>query len=329
MINYPLKFHPILKEKIWGGNKLKNLLNKKCSLNNVGESWEISGIENNISIVSNGCYSGQSLVDLIKQYKGSFLGDKIYTSFGDRFPLLIKFIDAKYDLSIQLHPTDKLAKKRHSSFGKSELWHVVQADTDSKLIIGFNSLITENKYIEALTKNNITSILNYVNVKPKDSFFINSGTIHAIGSGVLLAEIQQASDITYRVFDWNRKGLNGEERELHTDLALEAIDYYSEDYQKISFDILNTPSPIVENKYFVTNYILINRNLVRQISKDSFKIYMCIQGNGIVKINDFIESVSIGDTILIPAKNKEVIFEAMHMELLEIYIDDDKFLLQN
>jgi mannose-6-phosphate isomerase len=209
MINYPIKFHPILKDKIWGGDKLKSLLNKKSDAKSLGESWEISGVEDNISIVSNGVYINQSLVDLIKNYKGAFLGQKIYDKFGERFPLLIKFIDAKYDLSVQLHPNDELAQERHNSFGKSEMWHIVQADKNSKLIIGFNTIVDKRIYCEAIEKENIVSLLNFVKVGKRDSFFINSGTVHAIGGGVLLAEIQQTSDITYRVFDWKRKGFNG------------------------------------------------------------------------------------------------------------------------
>lgn len=324
MINYPLKFHPILKEKIWGGDKLKTLLNKKSDLNNLGESWEISGVKDSISIVSNGEYSNQPLTALIKKYKGLFLGQKIYDEFGERFPLLIKFIDAKYDLSVQLHPDDELANDRHNSFGKAEMWHVIQADDNSKLIVGFNTLVDENTYVQTLKNGNITSLLNFIDVNKQDSFFINTGTIHAIGSGVLIAEIQQTSDITYRVFDWNRKDFNGEERELHSDLALKAINYNSKDYQKLSYDRLHTPSNIINNEYFTTNYISIRKKLARKINQDSFTIYMCVQGNGVINVNNSVESISLGETILIPAMCNEVIIEGDELVLLEIYIDNKK-----
>ena len=324
MMDYPLKFHPILKDKIWGGNKLKELLNKETESDCVGESWEISSVENNVSVVSNGAYVNNTLTALINTFKEDLLGLKVYESFGDRFPLLVKFIDAKSDLSVQLHPNDKLAKERHNSFGKAEMWHVVQADKEAKLIIGFNQLVNEEKYVKELNNGTILGLLNFEHVKKRDSFFINTGTIHAIGAGVLIAEIQQASDITYRVFDWNRKDINGEERELHTDLALKAINYETKDHDKLKFDKLNSPSNIVFTEYFTTNYIHVDDKIIRGFNEiDSFKIYMCVQGEGSVTINLNKEQILLGETVLIPARCKEVVLEGKNMELLEVYIDDE------
>lgn len=227
-------------------------------------------------------------------------------------------------MSVQLHPNDELAKERHNSFGKSEMWHIVQADKNSKLIVGFNTVVDKRIYSEAIEKGDIVSLLNFVKVDKRDSFFINSGTVHAIGAGILLAEIQQTSDITYRVFDWKRKGFNGKERELHTGLAYKAINYNSKDHQKLSYDNLNTPSNIITNKFFTTNYISIKTNLTRVINQDSFKIYMCVQGSGVVIIDDFIASISCGETVLIPAKCKELMLKGEEFELLEIYLDCSK-----
>jgi len=326
MIDYPLKFQPILKDKIWGGSKLKTLLNKETTSDCLGESWEISSVEHNVSIVSNGTFRDKSLTDLIKIFKEELLGTQVYETFGDRFPLLVKFIDAKLDLSVQLHPNDQLAKKRHNSFGKAEMWHIVQADEASKLIIGFNQVVDKEIYQKALRKGELTSLLNFKKTKKGDSFFINTGTIHAIGAGVLIAEIQQTSDITYRVFDWNRKNINGEERVLHTDLASKAINYGTTDHEKLKYDELNSPSNIVSTEYFTTNYIHVDDKLIRRFNEiDSFKIYMCVQGEGFVTVNLNKEHISLGETVLIPALCKEIILEGNGMVLLEVYIED-KFL---
>lgn len=322
MINYPLKFHSIIKDKIWGGSKLKTLLNKETESSCAGESWEISSVENNVSLVSNGIFKDKSLTDLIEMFKEELLGVPVYKKFGARFPLLVKFIDAKLDLSVQLHPNDQLAKKRHDSFGKAEMWHVVQADEASKLIIGFNQVVDRETYQETLKKGEITSLLNFKKTKKGDSFFINTGTIHAIGAGVLIAEIQQTSDITYRVFDWNRKNINGEERELHTDLALKAINYNTRDYKKLKYDQLNSPSNIISTEYFTSNYIHVYDKILRRFNEiDSFIIYICVQGEGAISTSFNKEHISLGETVLIPASCKEISLEGNGMVLLEVYIE--------
>ncbi|HLV41493.1 MAG TPA: type I phosphomannose isomerase catalytic subunit, partial [Brumimicrobium sp.] len=222
---YPIKFHPILKEKLWGGNKLKTLLNKESHLPNIGESWEISDVEGDTSLVANGSLENQSLKHLLSTYKADLIGEKNYKQFGNSFPLLIKFIDAKEDLSIQLHPNDELAAKRHNSFGKTEMWYVMQTDPDSNLIVGFNQEMTSETYLKHLNEKTLTSILNFDRVKKGDAYFIDVGRIHAIGAGVLLAEIQQTSDITYRVYDWDRVDDKGQSRELHNNLAIDAFNF--------------------------------------------------------------------------------------------------------
>ena len=322
MINYPIKFIPILQDKIWGGNKLREILNKKTSRDSVGESWEISGVEGAISVVANGDDKGLRLTELIAKYKGDLVGNKIYDKFGDEFPLLIKFIDAKTDLSVQLHPNNKLARQRHNSFGKNEMWYVMQADPGSKLNIGFNKELDKLEYLEYLEKSKITELLNFEEVEKGDSIFINTGKVHSIGGGILLAEIQQTSDITYRIYDWNRKDNEGQSRELHTALALDAIDFEKKDDYRLHYEQReNTSSEIASCKYFTTNFLPVKGELTKDYSSlDSFVIYMCVEGSANIQIGNNSESIRKGETVLIPAKTKKLSITTDSAELLEIYI---------
>lgn len=322
-LDYPLKFKPILKEKIWGGRKLNYLLNKKSDSENLGESWEISGVQNDISIVENGDLKGFSLIDLISKYKGEFLGESIYKRFGEEFPLLIKYIDAKTELSVQLHPNDELAKKRHNSFGKTEMWHIMQADENAEINIGFKKSISKEEYLMHLDTGKITDLLNFEKVQKGDSFFINTGKVHAIGAGVLLAEIQQTSDITYRIYDWDRIDANGKSRELHTEEALDAIDFEKKEDFKLNYSRnTNESSNIARCEYFTTNYLPVSGTINKDYSKtDSFVIFMCVHGKAEIKTNDNTESIEQGQTILIPAINKNVQISSKGVELLEVYIE--------
>jgi len=219
---YPIKFNPILKEKIWGGHKLGSMLSKDTDKQNIGESWEISDVNGNVSQVNNGIYKGTNLKELLKRYESQFLGANNFEHFGYNFPLLIKFLDAKTDLSVQVHPDDEMAKKYHNSFGKTEMWYIMDSDEDANIVIGLKDETTNPEILNHITSENVEDIFNREKVIKGDSFFIPAGKIHAIGSGVLAAEIQQTSDITYRVYDWDRIDDNGEKRELHTQLAEKA-----------------------------------------------------------------------------------------------------------
>ncbi|WP_298247072.1 type I phosphomannose isomerase catalytic subunit [uncultured Christiangramia sp.] len=322
MVDYPIKFRPILQEKIWGGNKLRDILNKTTDKENVGESWEISGVKDFISEVSNGSEKGQKLTDLIKKYKADLMGEEIYKRFGDDFPLLIKFIDAKTDLSVQLHPNDALAKQRHDSFGKTEMWYVMQADKGSKLNIGFNKTTNKEEYVNHLENKKILDILNFEEVDKGDSVFINTGKVHAIGGGILLAEIQQTSDITYRIYDWDRVDKEGKSRELHTELALDAIDFEKKDDYKLEYDhIDNQSSEIASCEYFTTNYLPVKGKVKKNLSNlDSFVIYMCVSGKAQITIGSNSEEINAGESVLIPANTNEVEISAENTELLEVYI---------
>lgn len=322
---YPLKFQPILKDKIWGGNKLKTVLNKDFSpLPNAGESWEISGVEGDISVVSNGNLAGNDLEELIEVYMGDLVGDKVYDQFGMEFPLLIKFIDANDVLSIQVHPDDELSKERHNAFGKTEMWYVIEADKGSELIVGFNQEVDKAKYVAKLEEGKLEEILNNEPVKKGSCFFIPAGRVHAIGKGILLAEIQQTSDVTYRMYDWNRTDDQGNPRELHTELAVDAIDYSFEKKYRTDYETeINQTKELVRCPYFTTNTLEFDKQIEKDYSQlDSFVIYMCLDGDFTIESEDGITTeVAKGETVLIPAALENVIlFPKGKTEILEVYI---------
>ena len=319
---YPIKFYPILKERIWGGEKLKSLLNKQSNLKTIGESWELSDLEGDISVVANGALKGKTLRELLVEYKSAMVGDKIYSQFGNKFPLLIKFIDAKKDLSIQLHPNDKLAKERHDSFGKTEMWYVMDAERDAKLIVDFKSGVTLASYLKNLKEKTLPNILNFEKVKKGDAYFIETGRVHAIGAGVLLAEIQQTSDITYRIYDWDRVDASGNFRELHTELAMEAIDFNMDKNFKATYSkIENETNPIINCPYFTTSYLAVTKTISKANNIDSFLIYICVSGRVTISGNNVETYLKTGETVLVPASVKDIIIQPEeHAELLEVYI---------
>lgn len=324
---YPLKFTPIYKDKIWGGNKIKSVLNKDFgSLPNCGESWELSGVEGNVSVVSNGYLGGNSLEELIEVYMGDLVGDNIYETYGTEFPLLIKFIDANDDLSIQVHPDDEMAAERHNSYGKTEMWYVMQADKGAKLQSGFNQPVDQEKYLEKLEKVELTDILNFEEVTAGDVFFIPAGRVHAIGKGILLAEIQQTSDITYRIYDYDRRDDKGNTRELHTDLALDAIDYTLFPEYKSNYEVkANESVELASCQYFTTNVLELTEVVDKDYNKlDSFVIYICMEGELVVETEAGTELVQMGETILIPASIENVHLKPVtaSAKLLEVYIGE-------
>lgn len=322
MLNYPIKFNPILKEKIWGGTKLVTRLIKKSTSKNVGESWELSDVEDNVSIVSNGILKGKTLRELLETHKAELIGENNYEHFGNNFPLLIKFIDAKEDLSVQVHPNDELAKKMHNSFGKTEMWYIMQADKDSKLVVGFNKEIVPDQYLNYVAEKKIPSILNYEKVKAGDVFFIEPGTVHTIGAGILLAEIQQTSDITYRIYDWDRVDNNGNPRALHTDLAVEAINFSDKIQAKRNYStFINSLNTIVKCEYFTTNFIhVVGEKELDYSQTDSFVVFMCVQGKATISMGAHSEIINYGETVLIPATAEKVIIATKNCKLLEVTV---------
>lgn len=321
---YPLRFIPIYKERIWGGNKLKQVLKKNIQSDLIGESWEISDVDGDVSIVQNGAFKGQTLRDVLKKHQGALVGQKNYQKFGDAFPLLIKFIDAREDLSIQVHPDDALAQKRHQTFGKTEMWYVMQAEKNAKLIVGFEKSVNKDLYQKSLDNNTLTDILHFEPVDAGDTFFIKTGTIHAIGAGILLAEIQQTSDITYRVYDFNRKDNNGKTRELHTELALDAINYSGDKNFKLNYTkILNQPNQMVACPYFETRLIPVSGEVHLDLTAhDSFKIYLVVFGEVHFTGGFEEQHLKTGEVILIPAIQKSITLKGKKADVLEVYVPD-------
>lgn len=317
---YPLKFRPILKKKVWGGMKLDKLLQKNTQ-GNVGESWEISGVEGNISEIANGRFKGKNLNWLLERYKEQLVGQKVYQDFGNKFPLLFKFIDAREALSVQVHPDDRLAKKRHNSFGKTEMWYILDADPGARLIIGFNQKVDVQKYLRYLSDHKITELLHSETIQQGDAFILKPGTIHAIGAGVMLAEIQQTSDITYRIYDWDRPDTDGNLRELHTDLALEAIDFNSPT-AKLNYTIAkNWPSLIGTTDFFTVNRLSLSKSYIRNLAEiPSFVVYMCAEGSATLETDGFSGTINKGETVLIPAEISKLKFIAQAASFLEVFI---------
>lgn len=322
MMNQFLQFTPILKDKIWGGTKLKTILQKQTDRNDIGESWEISDVQGEISVVSRGKLRGKTLQELLKEKKETIVGKRVYDVFGNQFPLLIKFIDAKEALSIQLHPNDFLAKQRHNSFGKTEMWYVMQADEGANLIVGFNKNITPKEYKHHLENKTLIDILNVDEVKKGDVYFIPTGRVHAIGAGVLLAEIQQTSDVTYRIYDWDRQDSNGNFRDLHTDEAIDAIDYKAKENYKTDYTTKeNSSTTIVKSTYFHTSILPLDGKVEKDISSlDSFVIYMCVTGNATFLSEHDILTISMGETVLVPASLHKFTISGSNTELLEVSI---------
>lgn len=319
---YPIKFNPILKQKIWGGNKLKTVLNKETDKGNVGESWEISDVNGNVSVVKNGVYKGDSLKELIKIHKSDFLGTHNFENFKYNFPLLIKFLDAKTDLSVQVHPDNDMAKKHHDSFGKTEMWYIMDSDKRADIVLGLKDEFTNLEVLNHINSENVDAVFNREQVTNGDSFFIPAGKIHAIGAGVLAAEIQQTSDITYRVYDWNRKDDKGQKRELHTKLAQQATKQF-ESNGKSEYTIeKDSSSNLASCEYFTTNILDFSKPQEKSYKDlDSFIIFMCVEGKVEVTASNHTENLITGETIILPANTDEVLFNTSHAKLLEVYID--------
>jgi mannose-6-phosphate isomerase len=320
---YPIKFKPILKEKIWGGNRLNKSLGKGDAENtNLGESWEISCLQDDLSVVQNGFLEGNNIREIIEIYMGDLVGEGVYEKFGDEFPLLVKFIDATEDLSIQVHPNNELAMDRHNAYGKTEMWYVIEADENSKLVSGFKKKISPEDFVASIELGNVEEYLNYEPVNKGDVFFIPAGRVHAIGSGILLAEIQQTSDVTYRIYDYNRKDKNGETRDLHIDFALDTIDFNVEKTYRTNYKAIpNMESRLIHCEHFNTNILDFDLEISKDYNFiDSFVIYICLEGNFEIKYyNQSIEIIK-GETILIPAELKILVLKPLQKSvLLEVY----------
>lgn len=321
---YPFTFKPILKSVIWGGADICPFKGITPVQEGIGESWEISHVDGNVSVVDNGTLAGKSLDELIRTYGDKLMGKKVVDRFGNTFPLLIKFIDANDNLSIQVHPDDELARKRHNSFGKTEMWYVVKAAPEAALYSGFSRQIDAVEYVKRVEENTIMDVMQRYEVSEGDVFFLPAGRVHAIGAGCFVAEIQQTSNITYRIYDYDRRDANGNGRELHTELAKDAIDYtLYPDYRTHYSRKENEEVELVSCPYFTTNLLEYNRPFMRDCSEiDSFLIYICMAGSAVIKDNNGMEiHVHQGQTVLIPAEAASVeIIPSPSAKFMETYI---------
>lgn len=326
---YPIRFTPLLKERIWGGKTLlanaKQGKAKKIDASlPYGESWELSAVKGDESVVANGFLKRNNIEEIIEVYMGNLIGDKVYDKYGLTFPLLIKSLDCHDVLSVQVHPDDELAAERHDSYGKTEMWYVVDAEPEAFIYIGFNRKdITREEYIAAINEGRLPELLNRVEVKAGDTFFIPAGTIHALGKGVVVLEIQQTSDITYRVYDWERVDEDGRPRELHTALAVDAIDFASDKERCIMHYNAkkNAPTEMVRCDYFTTNIIELEGSAERELeSLDSFVLYICAEGEADVCMGDNKEHLEAFDLVMIPAEADSVKLSG-NAKLLEVYIE--------
>ena len=321
---YPLKFKPIFRDKIWGGHKIKTALGIDFGdLPNCGEVWVVSGYEGFVSEVENGVFAGNELNEMVEVFMGDLVGDEVYHEFGDEFPLLIKFIDAADWLSIQVHPDDQLAGKLKIGSGKTEMWYIVDAEPGAELISGFNRELDKESYIEYLEKGEIKSIMNYEKVEKDNVFFIPAGRVHALGPGILLTEIQQTSDNTFRIYDFDRIDAAGMSRELHTEQALHAMDFtFHKDVKTPYKEEVNKTTPVIDDKNFTTNLLSFNEPLRKDYEElDSFVIYICLEGKTKLEWDEGKLEMVPGDAVVKPAILRNIgLFPDVASKLLEVYI---------
>lgn len=316
-------FKPILKTVIWGGDKIAPYKNIATDLQSIGESWEISGVKGSESVVDAGPDKGLTLSQLIKKYGPALLGERNFRKYGDDFPLLIKFIDARTDLSVQVHPDDELAARRGARFGKSEMWYVLEAEDGAVLANGFNREIDPAEYEQLVETGKIMEVLNFNPIQPGDTFYIPAGRVHAIGKGAFVAEIQETSDITYRLYDYKRRDAEGKERQLHTKEAFEAINFNDTDGKAIDYTVRNDiPVNLVTSPFFTTNLWKIDREVIRDYSEwDTFVVLICTKGSALIKSDSDEILLEAGHSVLIPASCKKITIAPQDLfEALETYI---------
>ncbi|MBQ8422964.1 MAG: mannose-6-phosphate isomerase [Coprobacter sp.] len=317
------KFNPILKQTIWGGDSIAPFKHLHTDLTHVGESWELSGVKGDESVIANGDDRGKTITQLLQEMKESLIGKANYARFGDTFPLLIKFIDARDDLSIQVHPNDEQAMAKHGKRGKTEMWYIVDTTPDAHLRSGFSQAVTPEQYAAKVADSTITEVLQDYNVKPGDVFFLPAGRIHSIGAGTFLAEIQETSDITYRIFDFDRRDANGNTRELHTELAKEVIDYtVLPDYRTHYEGKCNQSVNLATCEHFTTNLYKLDRDInIDYSDKDSFIVLIGLEGKCEISTDSESIALQAGETLLLPATTAGIsITPAPACKLLETYI---------
>lgn len=325
---YPLLFKPNLHSVVWGGNRLELLKQLSPSTLPIGESWEVSAVPSSVSIIGNGEWEGMELTDIIAKYPIEILGESVARQYNNQLPLLVKFIDAQRDLSIQVHPNDEMAKRVHGKLGKSEMWYVIDAQPGAYLYAGFKHQLSKEEYCQKVADGTICDALAKHEVHKGDVFYLPSGRIHAICGGILLAEVQQSSDVTYRIYDYNRPGMDGKPRELHTELAAEALDFsVLDDYRTSYFDDSSRANHCIDSSFFNVRVVEAESQFHRNLIKyDSFIITMCLKGDCWLKVRNSKEMVLIkeGYSCLIPASiaDYDIIPINGHTRLLDAFIDN-------
>ena len=323
---YPLKFKPRIKERIWGGSAILRKRGKAAARlakdKLYGESWDLSSVKGDISVVSNGMLKGNNLSELIEVYMGELVGEENFERYGLEFPLLVKYLDCNDRLSVQVHPDDTLAEERHGSFGKTEAWYVAECKPGAALYLGFKDrTISREEYIAAVAESRLEELLNRVEVKRGDVFFIPAGTVHALGAGIEVVEVQQTSDITYRIYDWDRVDSEGKSRELHTALAVDAIDFEADAEELHRRYTLSKggEAKVIESPYFtLTLHDIAERKVLDRAGFDTFIIYICLEGEMTITADGIAESLAEGELVLVPAELNEVVVEGCG-RLMEVY----------
>ena len=325
---YPFLFEPYLHSVVWGGNQLKPYKGLEPSDESIGESWEVSAVPSSTSIICNGEWKGKDLITAINEQPDAILGKAVNEKYHGQLPLLVKFIEAKRDLSIQVHPNDEMARREHGKMGKSEMWYIIKADEGAHLYVGFKQNITPYEYQKRVEDGSITDVLADHQIKAGDVFYLPAGRVHAICGGIMLAEVQQSSDVTYRFFDYNRPGLDGNPRELHTKLAAKALDYHvEENYRTEYIDNTNRATQIIDTPYFDVKEMEISKPFHRDLCKyDSFVVSLCIKGDCKIKVRSTSDEITLkeGYSSLIPAciADYDVIPQKEKTRLLDAYIDN-------
>jgi mannose-6-phosphate isomerase len=324
---YPIKFKPRVKERIWGGKAILERKGKAVSRlakdKLYGESWDLSSVKGDISVVANGMLKGNNLEEIIEVYMGELVGEQNFERYGLEFPLLIKYLDCNDRLSVQVHPNDELAEERHQSFGKTEAWYIAECKEGAAIYLGFKDLnITREEYIAAVAESRLESMLNRVEVKKGDVFFIPAGTVHALGAGIEVVEVQQTSDVTYRIYDWDRVDSEGKGRELHTTLAVDAIDFEADaELLHKKYDVAKGgEAKVIESLYFtMTIHDVDGSKELDRSMLDSFVVYICLEGSVRISADGAEESLDAGELVLVPAECSEVAFVG-EARLMEVYI---------
>jgi len=327
---YPFLFKPNFHITVWGGNQLRPYKGLEPSEEPIGESWEVSAVPSSISVIANGAYAGEDLISVIEKDPAMILGEAVNAKYDGELPLLVKFIDAKQDLSIQVHPNDEMAMREHGKKGKSEMWYIIKADEGARIYAGFKKQITPEEYRQRVADGTIVEVLADHQVKPGDVFYLPAGRVHSIGGGIMLAEVQQTSDLTYRIFDYNRPGLDGKPRELHTELAAKALDYRVEENYRTEYSkTLDQASQIMDTPHFSVRVIDLTKPMHRDMMMyDSFIIAMCMEGSCKIHMRSTGEEIILneGNSTMIPAEIADYDVTQINesARILEAFIDNTK-----